>query len=147
MNEDLQSISTLNIWENIFPKPPYNCVSRQRNPELEALENVIYQDDYDRVTCDTCECGLESYTREIQECPDNCNNERITETICKNDWLKLPKKPYRLYEFRQVVELFRQRESRAGIIHHLMRYNMNLEEMQPRIPVPKLEIRQPLDSE
>jgi len=104
-------------------KFPYNCEPRQSNPELEALEKATYQEDYDRVTCDTCECGLESYTREVQEYPDNCDDKRITETICKNDWLKLPMKPYRLFEFRQVIEIFQGREHRAGIIHHLMPYD------------------------
>jgi len=104
-------------------KLPYNCEPRQSNPELEALENVTYQEDYDRVTCDTCECGLESYTREVQKYPDNYDDKRTTETICKNDWLNLPMKPYRLFEFRQVIEIFQGRERRAGIIHNLMPYD------------------------
>jgi len=134
------SFKQSNFLNTVFPKPPYHCVSRQSNPELGSLESVIYQEDYTRTTCDSCECNLESFSREIEnEFDDNWE----TETICKNDYLKLPKQPIRLEQLRIEIGKCKKQEYELGIYHHLMTYDYNSSAMCEVIPVPKLEARIP----
>lgn len=143
-SEETQSISTINLWDTMFPKPPYSCVSRQSNQELESLENVTYQEDYTRVTCDTCDCGLESYSIEITDNYDDDEHPfEYTKTICKNDYLKLPRQPSRLHQLRESIKKYKEQESQAGINHYTMRYDWNLEEMTQKLDIPKLQARIP----
>ena len=142
--DECNALNQLTVFGKIFPKPPYNCLSRKQNPELEALLELTYREEYEILECDDCKHKSKFYMRDVHNDPDE-DYDVVREVLCEKDWLKLPIFPKEDVETLNTrIMVAKKKEKAAGIIHYdmLLEYGP-MSEMMESIPVKKLQLNFP----
>lgn len=142
MSEESSALKVINLsdilYEHTPENPPHRCESHRENEELHKLEHRIYRDSYSPMVCETCECEVQAYSREI-----GSYDEWDIEVICRYDWEKLPIKPKRLEILKKEIRDGKDAEYKLGIYHFRNSPHWHLADMMKTIEVPKLELRLP----
>lgn len=142
------ALKTLNLFEMLNPKPPYECKGIRRNPDLIKLskeEPPLFQEDYDEYVMNS---GQRVYTREITtSAADWEKDDDYTETqiISLEEWLQLPKQSTGvLAAFHKEIDRCVWAARKNGINHYHPWHEpvYYLDEMMTKIDVPQLEIRE-----
>jgi hypothetical protein len=131
------ALTPINLMSSILDstEPPYSCCSHLRNPDLEELEKITYQEDYDPIECDKCNCNIVgAYWKSLPY-------EEGMEIICQKDYEKLPKEPPQLKELLEEIKKYEKLEKDAGIIHLHNYYHWA--DCTQQIPVPELNLNFP----
>lgn len=104
---ELNPVKTLNILEEVFGLR--HCSPEGKpHPEIIELESYSYQEDYEELYSDS-EKPLGCYIKyEYGE---------IAETLTKDEFLKLPRRPEKLYQLKNERRRCLELEREAGIIH------------------------------
>lgn len=133
-------LETINIKELLNPKPPYECHAIRRNPDLEALEHPIYQEDYEEYVMKS---GQIVYTTENIEYDDEEYSN--IEIISFEEWKQLPQMSEKLQALQKEINRCVW-EARGNGVNHYQPWHepvYHLDEMMEKISVPQLELRIP----
>ena len=144
------SLQVLDILKLTNPKPPYECHSIRRNPDLITLQHNepdLFQDSYSEYVMRS---GTTVYTREIEIkntgwYEDGENNTEL-EIISKEDYESLPvRSDGVLAKFEKLIQQKVWEARKNGINHYQPWHDpvYYFDDIMKKIEVPQLEFRTP----
>lgn len=136
--DKLSSVQTLNIMADLFPPPPYNCVGRITNPDLEALCEPTYREDFIELKSKRGK-PLAVYQRNIGDDYDCFEME----TLSYEEWQVYGNRPEDKIELLK-AQIFKSLtdETAAGIKHYSSQSDW-VQATFEKIPVPELKCEIP----
>ena len=143
-----ESLSILNLEKLLNPKPPYECKSIRKNPDLIKLEHEespLFREDYEEYVMTS---GQKVYQREITIDGDWYEDDSHTEIqiISQEEWEQLPiQSTGELEIFRKEINQYVWKARKNGIIHYHPWHEpvYDIDNMMKKIPVSELKLRIP----
>ena len=141
-------LNIINIFESLNPKPPYECHSIRRNPDLIKLEYEeppLFREDYEEYIMTS---GQKVYQREFTIDGDWYEDDSYDEIqiISREEWEELPiQSTGKLATFHKEINK-KVWEARGNGINHYHTWHepvYHLPDMMEKIAIPQLELRRP----
>lgn len=142
------SLQVLDIFKLLNPKPPYECKSIRKNPDLITLQEKepdLFRDSYSEYVMKS---GVIVYTREIEfetfDYNEEIDYDTELEIISKEDYESLPvRSDGELAKFEKILQQKVWESRKNGINHHHPWHEpvYHIDEMFEKIEVPELEFR------